>query len=117
MRSDDEFYSVNRLVEFGLGLTVADQMVKSMNSVMKNAFIPGSGNVMQKPVSMLYYAVFAGNRAGPFSETEIIRFIEQKKITRDTLIWYPGMTEWKKAAEIPDIMRLLALTPPVVPIS
>jgi hypothetical protein len=47
MRSDDEFYSVNRLVEFGLGLSVAEQMVKSMNSVMGSTFIPGAGNIMQ----------------------------------------------------------------------
>jgi hypothetical protein len=65
--------------------------------------------------SRLYYAVFEGRQAGPFSETEIARLINDKKIGKETYVWHQGMNEWKPAQEVPEILRIIALSPPALP--
>jgi hypothetical protein len=112
------FYSIDRLVEFGLGMAMARQMVTTMNETMTTMHIPGSQNPLNPPQKTaperVYYAVFEGKQAGPFSETEIARLIADKKLFRETLVWYPGLDNWKPAENIPEILRLVALTPPAI---
>lgn len=116
MYDEHSFYSVDRLVEFGLGMAVARQMVQSMNQTMQNMYVPGAGNPMNppEPPRRVYYAVLEGKQAGPFSETEIARLINEKKVSMETYIWYPGLPGWKTAENIPEIMRLAALAPPAI---
>ncbi|MDR2313806.1 MAG: DUF4339 domain-containing protein [Spirochaetaceae bacterium] len=114
MYDEHSFYSIDRLIEFGLGMGIAQQMVQMMNHTMANMHIPGAGNPMPQAVqsARLYYAVLDGKQAGPFSETEMARLIADKKIVKETYIWYPGLREWKTAENVPEILRLVALTPP-----
>lgn len=111
MNNKDSFYSIDRLVEFGLGTAIATQMTTSMNEVFKNMSVPGAGNPIPAP-TVLYYAMIDGNRVGPMSESEVSQLISQKKISPDTYMWKPGMPDWKKVAEMPDVLRLVALMPP-----
>ncbi|MDR1575649.1 MAG: DUF4339 domain-containing protein [Treponema sp.] len=110
------FYSIDRLVEFGMGMAMAQQMVQTMNQAMRNMPVPGAGNPMQMPPTpeRVYYVVLDGKQAGPFSETELTRLIGEKKLSKETKIWYPGLMEWKSAEDIPEILRLVALTPPAI---
>ena len=110
--NDDSFFSINRLVEFGMGLAVAQQMVNTMNSAMANMHVPGSTNSMQIVETKFYYAMFDGNQAGPFSEQELARLIAEKKIVKETYIWKPGLPKWEIAENLPEILKLVALAPP-----
>jgi hypothetical protein len=87
-----------------------------MNQIMRDMNVPGAGNPMPQPAvaSHVYYAVLEGKPAGPFSETEIVRLINDKKLSRETYIWRPGFSGWKTAENIPEILRLVALTPPAI---
>jgi hypothetical protein len=117
MYDESSFYSANRLVEFGVSMAVAQQVVNSMGSIMKNMQIPAfnyNQGVQNTQTSRVYYAVLEGNQAGPFSETEIARLINEKKISKETYIWHPGLTAWKTAENIPEILRLVALAPPPI---
>ncbi len=40
--NDNNFFSVDRLVEFGMGMAMAQQMVNMMNQSMKQMYVPGS---------------------------------------------------------------------------
>ena len=40
---DNNFNSIDRLVEFGMGMAVAQQMVNTMNYAMSNMKVPGVG--------------------------------------------------------------------------
>jgi hypothetical protein len=111
--NDDSFFSINRLVEFGMGLAVAQQMVKTMNNAMTNMHVPGSMNQMQTTVPQFYYAMIEGNQAGPFSEQELSRLINEKKIVKETFIWKPGIPNWEIAEKLPEILKLVALAPPI----
>jgi hypothetical protein len=116
MYDENSFYSMDRLVEFGMSMAVAQQMVQSMNQTMQNMRVPGAGNPVNpaEPPRRVYYAVLDGRPAGPFSETEIARLINDKKIGKETYIWYPGLPAWKTAENIPEILRLAALRPPAI---
>ena len=62
---DSSFFSINRLVEFGMGMAVAQQMVKTMNESMTNMHVPGAMNPMEKPKEKFFYAMLEGKQAGP----------------------------------------------------
>lgn len=110
--NDDSFFSINRLVEFGMGMAVAQQMVNTMNNAMANMNVAGSMNPMQTPSPQFYYAILEGNQAGPFSEQELSRLIAEKKVVKETFIWKPGMPSWQIAEQLPEILKLVALSPP-----
>lgn len=110
--NEDSFYSINRLVEFGMSMAVAQQMVKTMNSAMTNMQIAGSMNPMQTVTTQFYYAMIEGNQAGPFTEQELSRLMSEKKITKETYIWKSGLPKWEIAEKLPEILKLVALAPP-----
>jgi hypothetical protein len=62
----------------------------------------------------VYYAVLEGKQAGPFSETELVRLINDRKLSKETYVWRPGLREWQTAENVPEILRLVALAPPPV---
>ncbi|MFM2195262.1 MAG: hypothetical protein RL092_862 [Bacteroidota bacterium] len=109
--NDDSFFSVDRLLEFGMSMAIAQQMVNTMNMAMNNMNASG----VTTPISShpaLYYAVLDGNPAGPFSEKELSQLITEKKILKDTYVWKPGMLQWQFAEKLPEVLKLVALTPP-----
>lgn len=110
--NDDNFFSINRLVDFGMSMAVAQQMVKTMNSAITNMHVPGTMNPMQTVSPQFYYVIIEGNQAGPFSEQELSRLIAEKKITKETNIWKPGLPKWVIAEKLPEILKLVALAPP-----
>ena len=110
--NEDSFFSINRLVEFGMGLAVAQQMVKTMNDAMSNMYVPGAMNPIQPIQQQFYYAMIEGSQAGPFSEQELSRLIADKKVTKETYIWKPGLSKWEIAERIPEVLKLVALAPP-----
>ena len=80
--NEDSFFSINRLVEFGISLAVAQQMVQTMNQAMTNMQVPGAMNSMQSAPQQFYYAIIEGKQAGPFSEQELSRLIAEKKVVK-----------------------------------
>jgi hypothetical protein len=112
---ENNFYSIDRLVEFGLGLVVAQQMVRTMNDSIQNMAVPGSFTMQQPNSPALFYAVVNGGQVGPLSEREVAGLILQKRIVNETYMWKPGMPSWALAGKIPDVVRLAALTPPPPP--
>ena len=110
--NDDNFFSINRLVEFGLGMAVAKQMADSMNEAMRNTYIPGPQNAPLAAPAKFYHVMIDGKQAGPFSEQELLRLITEAKVKKDTYVWRAGMTKWEFAENVPDVLKLVALAPP-----
>lgn len=108
---ENSFFSIDRLIEFGMGMAVAQQMIRTMNESMQNMYVPGTMNTMQQAPHNIYYVIMDGQQSGPYSEGELSRLIEQKKVTKDTYIWRPGMREWLTAENLPDVLKLVALQP------
>ncbi|WP_194792824.1 DUF4339 domain-containing protein [Caenimonas koreensis] len=109
----DNFYSVDRLVEFGMGVGIAQQMVKSMNHVIANTIVPGAMNPMGSPSARAaFHVILDGKPAGPFPELEVMRLITQGKVSAATYVWTPGMANWARGDAVPELLRLVALCPP-----
>lgn len=110
--NEQSFFSVDRLVEFGLGMGIAQQMVGMMNQYIQSMYVPGSIQSMPKPMPQTYYVAIDGRQVGPLNDSELSHLISQKQVTKDTLAWVPGMTEWKPIEMVPAILKVVALTPP-----
>ena len=106
------FFSMDKLVEFGLSMAVAQQMVNAMNQTMQNMYVPGAQNAMASTPSQVYYAVVDDCQVGPLSEADLTKLIVEHRINKDTYIWMPGMNGWQVAEKVPQVMRLVALSPP-----
>jgi len=125
-------------MEFGMSTNVAQQMVNNMNHHIQNMIIPGANNMMRPSPQApglqnqdtqtpppppdiqilpepIYFAIIDNKQTGPYCETELARLINDKKVTKDTYIWYTGTNEWTTAENIPTILRLVALVPPPPP--
>lgn len=109
--------SMDRLLEFGIEAAAAQQMIR--NITLSNPYdfqhSPVAKNTGVYHQEMIYYVLFEGKQAGPFSVSELSRLISEKKVVKETLVWRPGMAEWKKAEDVPDVLKLVALVPPPIP--
>lgn len=76
---NNSFFSINRLVEFGLGMGLAQQMVGMMNQYMQSMYVPGSIQSMPKPMPQIYYVAIDGQQVGPLNDSELSQLIIQKK--------------------------------------
>lgn len=57
-----------------------------------------------------YFYSDGANYYGPFTIEEL----KEKEITRETIIWFKGLEEWKKASAIQELDNLFALIPPPI---
>lgn len=116
---EDHFFSMNKLVEFGLSMAIAQQMVQTMNQTMEQQKVAGVMQPMNTgqatATEKIYYVALNNKESGPYNETEVSRLISDKKIDKGTLIWMPGMKQWTEAENIPELLRLVALQPPKLP--
>lgn len=60
-----------------------------------------------------YYYSDGKQQFGPFSKEEL----QCKSISKDTLVWYEGLTEWTKAGDVEELVDLFpnTATPPPMP--
>ena len=115
--NENNFFSVDRLVEFGMGMAMAQQMVNMMNQTMKQMYVPGSIQSMPNPKQQspqVFYVGINGQQVGPLNESELIAMINNRSVNKDTLAWMPGMHEWKPIEQVPEILKVIALAPPPI---
>lgn len=105
--NEENFASIDRLVEFGLGVAVAQQMTAAMNRAIDNTRFPGPADAARR-----FHVMLDDKAAGPFTEEELSRLIVEGKVDKSTFIWRPGMSNWLRVEDNPEILRLVALAPP-----
>lgn len=93
----NDFSSIDRLIEFGLGIAVAQQMLNTVNNCIHQMAIPGAGNSLP---ALNYYVVIDEKQAGPFSHATLQEMIRQEKVKPETLIWRQGMPAWKLLKDV-----------------
>lgn len=115
--NNDNSFSIDRLVEFGLSLAVAQQMTRSMNHAFSNTLMPGLNSPMNAapPAAGHFFVAIDGKPVGPFAEEEIARLIGEGKVNKSSHVWRPGMAQWARAENVPEVLKLVALAPPPLP--
>ena len=109
--NDNNFSALDRLMDFGLCLGMAQQMVKTMNTTMQTMQLPESSKPLQEKPDEWFVAI-EGKPQGPFSNNEIKALLLEQKITKDNLVWKCGFANWQKAENTPEILKLLIQLPP-----
>lgn len=108
---NNSFFSIDRLLEIGVGLSLARQMVETMNVCMSQSTVP---TVKLQAPSMVapqvqYYAVIDEQVAGPLKEDDLTIFVLKTKLAEDTLVWKSGLHGWTQARNIPEIYKIILL--------
>lgn len=106
MADDNNIF--DKMIEMGMGMTIANQIPRMMNSVMPNQQNSTTPPPISQSVNQLY-AVINGNQAGPFSEQEFSTLIQKGLITKETLVWKTGLKNWVQATQVPEVGKLLLL--------
>lgn len=57
-----------------------------------------------------YFYSDGTNNYGPFTLDEL----KEKKISRETKIWFQELGEWKSAGEVPELTEIFKLVPPSI---
>ncbi len=94
----------------GAGFAMANQMGQAMTQ--PNA---GPGTPPPLPQAMAYFAAIGGQQAGPFDATALTGQVDAGTITRETLVWKQGMSDWMKAGDVAELARVFSRTPPPMP--
>ncbi|MDL2320271.1 GYF domain-containing protein [Alistipes sp. OttesenSCG-928-B03] len=101
----NNFDSLDKLMELGLSMVVAQQMMGTMNNALNNMQV---GQAVPT-VKMHYYAVIDSAQAGPFPEEELVQLVAAGKLTGETLVWKAGLPAWVRAQEVSEVNKLLVL--------
>jgi hypothetical protein len=74
--------------------------------------------LISSPLMADYNAVIDGQQSGPYSIDQISEFNQSGKLSKDTLVWKDGMTDWAKASLQPDLQSVFKkVAPPPLPSS
>jgi hypothetical protein len=108
--NDNSFNSIEKLMEFGMSMAIAQQMMQTMNHALNNMQTPQFSNLsMPLAAQIMYYALVNDIPQGPFTESEINNFIITKSIDEDTLIWNKELPGWMAAKQVPVINKLFLI--------
>ncbi len=108
----------------GMGMAMASQMMNNMpgaggkTATAQGQTTPAAASPPPLPGAELVLSVYAGldgKSVGPLDESFLRKYIREKKLTRDTLVWQEGQGEWAAASEVPAVARLFGTTPPPLP--
>ena len=114
--TNNDFFSVDKLIEFGLGLGIAQQMVSMMNQSMQSMYVPGSYMAMPTisfPENI--YVAMTNEAIGPLTSSQFNALVKEGKVNKETLAWLPGSAGWKTVEQIPELLKIIALSPPPLP--
>ncbi len=97
----------------GLGFAMANQIGQAMS---QPPAAPGQApSPPPLPQGPKYFAAVDGKQAGPFDAAALKQRIETGSVTRETLVWTEGMTEWAAAGDVEGVAKLFGATPPPLP--
>ncbi len=61
----------------------------------------GDRNAHKEHLITEWYVLKGENKFGPFAFTDVIKMLQQKVVFEFDFVWHPGMSAWKRVAEMP----------------
>ena len=93
----------DKVVEFGMGMAVVQQIPQMMNAATVQNNQPAPPPI---PKAVAYFLAIDGKQYGPFTVEQLRPFVPTGQITPQTLVWCQGMSAWAPASSRPDIAAL-----------
>ncbi len=116
MSDSHDYSALERLMEFGLGVGIAQQMVGTMNQVIQHTVRVGSPEAFRAADQQAFYVVVNGAVAGPWSRQQVQSALLTGTLARDTFVWTPGMAQWARSADV-GYFHMPVIAPPPLPVS
>jgi hypothetical protein len=115
MSNDNNFNSIEKMMEFGMSMSIAQQMMQTMNHAMSQMQTPQFNNVnIPVPAPKQFYALVNDIPQGPFTESELTGYIVAGRVQKTTMVWLHGMPSWMPAEQVIDVNKLFGLVPPPI---
>lgn len=109
--AEDSGQLLEKMMELGIGLSMIKQLPTMMEGMMPKSAGQSTAQtpLSSQPAPAQYYMVVDNSQAGPFTEEELIRLIQNELLLPDTLVWKAGLSAWTPAAQVPEVNKLLII--------
>ncbi len=104
-------------IGMGMGFAIANQMGQAMagNAGPGSAGTGSAQTPPPIPTATVFHVALDGKQAGPFDAAKLTELAAAGSLTAGTLVWKPGMANWAKAADVPEVSALISTQPPPLP--
>jgi membrane protease subunit (stomatin/prohibitin family) len=99
----------------GAGVAVAQQMGAAVAGASAAPGAVAAAAPPPIPGAVQFHVAINGAQAGPFSLDALAAKLKDGSITRDSLVWKPGMANWIAAGQVAEFQPLFAAAPPPLP--
>jgi membrane protease subunit (stomatin/prohibitin family) len=103
----------------GMGFAMANQVGQAMSPPNQSSQQPPAQSAPAGPPPIpqpvQFYAAINGQQAGPFDAAALQQQVQGGQITRQTLVWKQGMSNWTPAGEVSELANLFGSVPPPIP--
>lgn len=111
---EDPTNFIEKMMELGIGMSMIKQMPEIMEGCMPKVSSSTNASVQQiapPPVQTeaATYMVVNNAQAGPFTDGELIKLIQNELLKADTLVWKAGMANWAPASQVPEVNKYFIL--------
>lgn len=92
-------------------------IMQGMNGQQQQGQLSTQGVTPPPTPNISYHVVQNGQATGPFDTNALSQMVSDGKLTKDSIVWKQGMTDWVKAETVQELRSLLEpTTPPIPPI-
>ncbi len=105
-------------VGLGAGVAMGQAMMGAMVGATGATGSPGGAGGSSPPPlpgGPTFHVAMGQNQTGPFDMAALRQQATGGTITRDSLVWKAGMSQWAKAGEVPELAELFSHVPPPLP--
>ena len=110
-------------IGLGMGVGIGGAFGSQMGSIGNQVNVnppPGLNpnvppNVPPPPPMLLFHVLVNNVQQGPFNLNQLAEFAQKSQINRDTMVWRPGMAQWDKAGNQPELQQVFGAVPPPPP--
>lgn len=92
-----------------MGKNLADNICAATEPPAQNSAV-----TVPPPIpSVQYHVAIDGKATGPFEISTLKQMISTGTLTRESLVWKPGMEQWEKAGNMDDLQNAFIQPPPI----
>ncbi|MGB3467712.1 MAG: SPFH domain-containing protein [Cyclobacteriaceae bacterium] len=109
-------------VGMGMGFAMANQMGQMFNQTQNTSPqqsqqpVAGSSPTPPPlPQQSQFFVAVNGQQTGPFDMNAITGKIQAGELSKETLVWKQGMSNWEPAGSVSDLTEQFGTTPPPIP--
>jgi membrane protease subunit (stomatin/prohibitin family) len=97
-------------IGMGMGFAMANQManMNNQNNQQQNTPPP-------LPTTVHYFVAVNGAQTGPFDMNALSQMTKTGGLTRESMVWKNGMSNWAVASQVPELSNIFNSIPPPIP--